>query len=704
MKGILKVFTNDVKNISKRSIAVIIMIGLLIIPGIYAWLNIDSNWNPYDNTGNLPIAIVNKDTGVVLFDKEINMGKSLVENLEKNKAMKWIFTDEETAKKNVDESVYYGEIVIPEDFSSRLSTIFGSEEIKKPQFDFYVNQKKNPIAPIIVNKAVATVQSTLNQTFANTIIYTIVNTAEDLDIVTKRIKTTDELIGKLSEAKENISQIRAIFKTLALASDSTNKSLKAVKDLLPTVSSITGMSKTEISNIKSTIKSVGQTRDNVNNNLSKILETIESLVKESRELVNNDDKEIISENLEKLLSKMEDIKTKLVAFQENIEEINQTINLTQIEKLREKITEMINKVEDVQKLIESGKDKLENIDNIKTKMQELQNNVEELEKIYSESVKADLDKSYSDATKSMTDITGVVSNLDSSLGKTNSALGSMMSALNNTKELTDNVDIVLLGLQADIDRIINTLNEGKTGDIYEKIASLLENTPKQVADFLTSPVETNEIDVYEINSYGSKMAPFYTVLACWVGCTLLVSILKTDLKESEEAKNLKNYQKFFGRFMIFGIVAALQGLIIGIGDIILKIQVVNYPLFLLTAMLTSVVFMLFVYSLTISFGNVGKAISIVVMVLQVAGSGGTFPIELLPRFFQVIQPFMPFYPAMSAFRETIGGFYGNTYIMSILGLLSHTIIPLLLGLVFRRNIIHLKQKVNEELEKTEIIL
>ena len=401
---------------------------------------------------------------------------------------------------------------------------------------------------------------------------------------------------------------------------------------------------------------------------------------------------------------MEDIKTKLVAFQENIEEINQTINLTQIEKLREKITEMINKVEDVQKLIESGKDKLENIDNIKTKMQELQNNVEELEKIYSESVKADLDKSYSDATKSMTDITGVVSNLDSSLGKTNSALGSMMSALNNTKELTDNVDIVLLGLQADIDRIINTLNEGKTGDIYEKIASLLENTPKQVADFLTSPVETNEIDVYEINSYGSKMAPFYTVLACWVGCTLLVSILKTDLKESEEAKNLKNYQKFFGRFMIFGIVAALQGLIIGIGDIILKIQVVNYPLFLLTAMLTSVVFMLFVYSLTISFGNVGKAISIVVMVLQVAGSGGTFPIELLPRFFQVIQPFMPFYPAMSAFRETIGGFYGNTYIMSILGLLSHTIIPLLLGLVFRRNIIHLKQKVNEELEKTEIIL
>lgn len=156
--------------------------------------------------------------------------------------------------------------------------------------------------------------------------------------------------------------------------------------------------------------------------------------------------------------------------------------------------------------------------------------------------------------------------------------------------------------------------------------------------------------------------------------------------------------------MTFGILAVLQGLVIGVGDIIMGVQVVNYPLFLLTIMLTSLVFMLIVYSLTISFGKVGEATAVVIMVLQVAGSGGTFPIELLPGFFQKLQPIMPFYPAMNALRETIGGFYGNNYIMYIGALLLHTIIPLLIGLVFRRPIIRFKQELSEKLEETDLIV
>ena len=200
------------------------------------------------------------------------------------------------------------------------------------------------------------------------------------------------------------------------------------------------------------------------------------------------------------------------------------------------------------------------------------------------------------------------------------------------------------------------------------------------------------------------MAPFYTVLASWVGCTLLVSILKTDIKKDKKLGEIKPYQAFFGRFMTFGILATLQGLVIGIGDIIMGVQVVNYPLFLLTTMLTSLVFMLIVYSLTISFGKVGEATAVVIMVLQVAGSGGTFPIELLPGFFQKLQPIMPFYPAMNALRETIGGFYENNYLMYIGTLLLHTIIPLLIGLVFRKPIIKVKKELSEKLEETDIIV
>jgi len=171
-----------------------------------------------------------------------------------------------------------------------------------------------------------------------------------------------------------------------------------------------------------------------------------------------------------------------------------------------------------------------------------------------------------------------------------------------------------------------------------------------------------------------------------------------------KGKELKNYQKFLGRFLLFGCMAMIQGLVIGIGDILLKVQVINIPLFLLTIMVSSVVFMLFIFSLTASFGKVGEALTIVIMVLQVAGSGGTYPIELLPRAFAVLQPIMPFYPAMNVLRETIGGFYKNYYIYYMCMLLMHTIIPLLLGLIFRNPVIHLKEKLDRELERTGIII
>ena len=341
---------------------------------------------------------------------------------------------------------------------------------------------------------------------------------------------------------------------------------------------------------------------------------------------------------------------------------------------------------------------------LKIKSQELNQKIQNIKTQYNNTVKPALNKAFSNASTSMSNIANTISTLDTALGKSDTALANTIKALDSTGKLTTNIDTVLVGLEDDINKIINKLGGTSESELYLKILNLLENKPNDVADFISTPIATNEIDLYEINSYGSKMAPFYTVLASWVGCTLLVSIVKTDIKKDKKLGEIKPYQAFFGRFMTFGILAVLQGLVIGVGDIIMGVQVVNYPLFLLTIMLTSLVFMLIVYSLTISFGKVGEATAVVIMVLQVAGSGGTFPIELLPGFFQKLQPIMPFYPAMNALRETIGGFYGNNYIMYIGALLLHTIIPLLIGLVFRRPIIKFKQELSEKLEETDLIV
>lgn len=305
---------------------------------------------------------------------------------------------------------------------------------------------------------------------------------------------------------------------------------------------------------------------------------------------------------------------------------------------------------------------------LKAKSAELNQKIQNIKTQYNNTVKPALNKAFSNASTSMSNIANTISTLDTALGKSDTALASTIKALDSTGKLTTNIDTVLVSLEDDINKIISKLGGATQSELYLKILNLLENKPNDVADFISTPIATNEIDLYEINSYGSKMAPFYTVLASWVGCTLLVSIVKTDIKKDKKLGEIKPYQAFFGRFMTFGILAILQ------------------------------------YSLTISFGKVGEATAVVIMVLQVAGSGGTFPIELLPGFFQKLQPIMPFYPAMNALRETIGGFYGNNYIMYIGALLLHTIIPLLIGLVFRRPIIRFKQELSEKLEKTDLIV
>lgn len=706
MKKILQVFKNDITKIAKTKIAVVILVGLLFIPGIYAWLNIDSNWNPYDNTGNLPIAIVNKDQGFTMLNEEINMGDLLVESLKTNTAMKWIFTDEEDAKINVDKSKYYGAIIIPEDFSSRIATIFDETEIKKPKFDFYVNQKKNPIAPIIVNKAVGTIQTNLNQAFVNAVVYNVVDKAEEADVITKGNATTEDVIVKLNNAKNNIGQLRTTLDTLAIVSNTASSALSSVKDMLPTVKNITDSSTESISNMKDVVKSFNSIYTDVNKDMALIIETSETITKNIKETLNSTDTENITTNLTNISTMLSNLENVLTKFYNMITSLNDTLKIPSLEEQKELTTKALDNIKQLQKMINDigTSNNSKSLEEIKAKTDDLNNSLQKMKTQFNNTVEPSLNKAFSNASASMNNVTNLVSNLNSSLGKSDSAMENMIKALNNTEELTNNLDTILVGLQGDIDKIIATLGGTKESELYLKIVNLLQNSPNDIADFISTPVETNEIDIYEIESYGSKMAPFYTVLASWVGCTLLVSILKTNIKKEKELGELKPYQEFFGRFVLFGILAILQGLVIGIGDIILGIQVINWPLFLLTTMLTSLVFMLIVYSLTISFGKVGEATAVVIMVLQVAGSGGTFPIELLPRFFQILQPYMPFYPAMNALRETIGGFYGNNYIMYIMGLLCHTIIPLIIGLILRKPIMKMKAGLSEKLEETDIIV
>ena len=703
MKKIIEIFKNDLKNLTKSKMAIMIIIGIIIIPGIYAWLNIDSNWGPYDNTGNLPLAIVNKDEGVTILGQEVNVGDKIEDSLKENKAMKWIFTNEKNAKKNTKEGKYYGAIIIPKNFSKNITTIMEDGKALKPKFDFYVNNKKNAIAPIIVNKAVGTIQTSVNQAFVNEIIYKFVEKADGIDIALKNKETSNAIIEKLNNAKEKIGQLRTIVHTTNLAADSTSKSLSAIRNLLPKMSDISNATKQDISDMKNAAKKIAATSDSIEKDVTSIVDVAESDIKEILDEVNKLNSGNIRDNINNITQKIDKALVVLKRLDSTLNAINNLFDLKAVQIIEGKVSNQITKLEKIKNMFVNTTEAINNIDGIKEKANEAYDSFTNLKNEYQTSLKPELSKMYKTASDSINNMTDSILNLNVSLDNVDTAMGYMISALANGGELSANIDTLLIGFEIDIDKMINVINEVKKNEMFGKALNLLKNKPEEVADFLSTPVETNEIDLYEIKTYGSKMTPFYSVLACWVGCTLLTSIFKIDIKKSKLTKDAKKYQIFFGRFMLFGSLAVTQGVMIGLGDLFLGVQTVNTPLFLLTLMTSSLTFMLIIYSLTYTFGKVGQALSIVIMVLQVAGSGGTFPVELLPRGFQILQPFMPFYPAMSAARETIGGFYDSDYIMYMFILICHMILPLIIGLVIGKMTSKTKEKLGKELHSTGVM-
>ena len=706
MREIFKIFKRDLRRIRKSKMAVIILIGMIFIPGIYAWLNIDSNWDPYDNTGNIPIAIVNKDKGVDILKEDINIGNSLVEKLETNNAMKWVFTDEQEAREKVESGDYYGAIFLPEDFSSKITTLFDGTEIKKPTFDFIVNDKKNPIAPIITNKAVGTLETTLDQAFVEAIALKTFQKAENANLEETTAATITSVLTKLKETKDGIEKIRSTLNVISSATNSTASALSAVKTLLP--SSIDTINNSAVGDLRAIQRSAGNLssiNNNIDSNIGAIYDSAGKIASGIDTYVNSIDPNNTNYQTQarQAIALVDALNKTLTEQQKVISSLQALTNNPELDNLQSQISATIQQNNELKVMLQSVADgNTTMLNQAKAKAHELNTTVANTGSYYHNHTQPAVEKAVGNASSAISDAIGSLSFINSSFSKSDRALGDTINALGSVSNMNSNIDVLLVDLEKDLDKVASIISNATDSDLYLKILNLLQNSPEEIADFISEPIATNKTEIYKIDHYGSKMAPFYTILAAWVGCTLLVAILKTDIEVDE--KKIKLHQAFFGRFMLFGSVALCQGLVIGLGDIILGVQVLNIPLFLFAIMLSSLVFMLIIYSLAISFGKVGEAIAVVLMVTQVAGSGGTFPIELLPDFFQKLQPFMPFYPSMGAVRETVGGFYGASYLGFILLLLCHTIIPLILGLVIRRRVVKIKNGISKDVEDTDIII
>lgn len=591
MKNIIKVFLNDCKHIGRNVVALVVVMGLAVLPSLYAWFNILSNWDPYgsESTSNIKVAVAYDDTGINISGMDINISTNIVEALKTNDTIGWVFTDStDEAIEGVWSGDYYAALIMPADFSKDMVS-FLADNMTHPEIIYYTNQKKNAIAPKITDKAKTAVQQQVNATF---------------------ISTLTEAIMKSADVAENIGDKNKADSTLESGSDSMNNSLI---DIL--------IAKFQVINTQVV------TFDNVLSALSNIITTAQT-----------------SADTAKGISP--DISGTFEGERAILNELNKTIGQSS--------------------LIDSS--------------------------LFS-TISHDIDA----VSGYMNSISSIYNDMGYNIDDFNKSISQMGESINNTLVMVRNIE-------DNLNETTNKLVEFKNSGVYSLLQTAISFNTDELASFISAPVAITTEDLYPITNYGSAMSPFYSVLSIWVGALILVAIIHVKVHPFDGTK-VNSVEAFFGRYITFFLIGQAQALLITLGDLFfIGIQCIHPFKFWFAAAFTSFVFTMITYSLTVAFENVGEAAAVVIMVIQVAGAGGTFPIQCLPAIYQAIYKYLPFTYAMDALRECVGGTYSWYYWKCILALLVYVGICLFIGLVIAKPCRKLNAIVDKSKEKSEIMI
>ena len=714
MKNSLKVLRQDILRLFKNPIALLIVGGLCILPSFYAWVNIAAVWNPYVNTSNVAVAVVNNDTGATLDGKKINLGDDVIDQLKGNDKIGWKFVNEEEAENGILSGKYYAEIEIPKDFSQDLASLT-SDNPTKPDIIYKVNTKESPVAGKITGIAQSNLVDEISSSFIESvseIMFSKVNGyGNTLDSQKDNILKIKSAIIYLNN---NMDSIEGALDNIDNNSKSLNITLESLKDEVPIISQ--GINSLSALNIN-TQNFVTEAQNNIDTSYNTLktnyetihseIDTVGNLLDNLQSLVqNNGSLENQLTTINEAINKIETINTLTNANISFLEGFNNSKLHSAIDSLKS-LENFLNSekttLEKAKGVLESGKKLSTNmIDTLVSNGNSAKTQINNIVNTVNNVTMPELNNIGDGILSATNDATDVLNTSKGLIGQISTILNTATTGTNMATTMSEKLLSELKQYKEPIANLATQLEKVNNNDLSE-IVSILQSNPKVVGSFASSPFNVDEEVMYGVPNYGSAMAPIYTVLALWVGALILTSILSTKSKNFKGSEKISVREKHFGKMMFFVILGAIQGLIVSLGDkYILGIYTVNTPLLIFFSVLSAITFTIIIFTFVSLLGNIGKALAIVLMVIQLAGSGGTYPIQVIPKIFQILQPFFPFTYAISGFREAIAGPLLSSVLNDIGTLLVMAIIFILIGFFFK-NILNKKvEKFEDEFKKSGV--
>lgn len=736
MRNIIAILRRDLSRIRGSVVALIVAVGLVIVPTLYAWFNIAGSWDPYGNTGNLKVAVANSDNGYMsdLIPVRVNIGDTVVSALRENDQLDWRFVSESDAVEGVRSGEYYAAVVIPENFSSRMMTVFSSDA-EHAEIVYYENQKANAIAPRVTDKAASTVRQQIDETFAKTIsdvgLATTSSLLEFMDgdqIAAYAGNLSGTLAGAITtlrDASGSVDEFAGLLQSSTGLLDSTSDLLASAGTASKDAEALVGDAKTGLSGMHDALDAAVAA---INQSLKDSAGDYDAAAKAIDEAFGAADAHVsltvtqlrdASADVAKRASDMRDVQDNILAVERDVEGSNLPEKLKaelvqKIDIVANTVGNVANQQELLAKHLSDAAASLETgAADARAKAQAVKDGIAEAKGSIGgvkDSYNATLKQQISDLSDAVADVARRGSDMADDLGATVTDLSHAASALSDdlagAHEVLAGASADLVSAADDLQRLKEGLDTAVTSGDLDRVRELIGSDPAALADALAAPVALDRQAVYHIKNYGSAMAPFYTTLSIWVAGIVLAAMLKANVDEAD-VKALGNprlHELYLGRYAFFALLAFAQATLVCAGDLLFFGIQCEHPFqFMLVGWLAGFVFSNMIYTLTVSFGDIGKAIAVVLLVMQVAGSGGTFPIEMTADFFQAVYPFLPFTHAINAMHAAMAGAYGMEFWIE-LGTLSLYLIPsLALGLVFRRPVIRANRWIIEKLEETKLM-
>lgn len=722
MKNVWLVFKRDVLRLLKAPAALVVVVALVVLPSLYTWFNVAGFWDPYSNTGNLRVCVVNEDKGASSeITGDLDLGSQIVAELESNDQLGWEFTDRVSAMDEVQSGKAYAAIVIPSDFSYDMTTLF-TGSFQQPKLEYYVNEKAGAVSPKITDAGATTLDETVNSTFVKTVSSVVTQRFnEGMAEAKSSLDASQASVSlRLQEAQDQIGSVRTQIASLGEVSSSAAQKAKDAKVQL-------AQAKEDVDLMASQLSEVSQLTTSTQNALrpftSSLLGTMDKSSILASQVATNANTSIgqaaaavtgsqasvaaalesakaATEQNASVIAQLESVIATMPDSNPAKESLSQAVATAKAQN--DALAQSVAGLEQVNtQASQAATDIAAASNNVNDAVQGTLNNASDYRQTLSSSTLPAIDGGLSQMAAATARLSTAVSNqkllIDQSIG----VMDQLVQVLDSTGNALSETDKLMATLEAELATIqTDVLALGSSGVLADYFKNG-ELDAGKIAEFMGSPTELRTEMLYPVNAYGSAMAPLFMNLTLWIGVFMLLVILKQEV-DSAGIRNLTAAQSFIARWLLLMPLVILQALVCCTGVLVLGVQVASVGLFMLTSVLASLTYLCIQYTLSVLLQHIGKGICIVLVFAQIPGATGLYPIEMTPAFFQAVYPALPFTYGINALRETIAGFYGQTWFMLVGVLLLFAVAFFAAGALARPYFTNLNRMFAKQIKESDI--